>query len=135
MPTIVRSNLVRVITHAAVLVIVTITSTNLSAQQTKTNNTQSQTALTIVGLYPDATSASKPFNTQADGTAAIAVACKGATKTTVIVFAGEKLMTVYGGPTFLTGKVPSRLYSKPGEYEVFLQSQSQKSSIAKFKVR
>ena len=54
----------------------------------------------------------------------------------MIVFAGEKLPTVYGGPTLLTAKVPKKLYSTPGIYDVYLMNQpGQKSNVVKFTVR
>jgi hypothetical protein len=108
----------------------------LRAQQAKIDSDQTKTSLVIVALHPDTTTAGQAFNAQPDGASAIAVSCKGATKATVIIFAGEKLPTVYGGPTLLTAKVPSRLYSKSGRYDVYLLSQpSQKSNVAKFTVR
>jgi hypothetical protein len=108
----------------------------LRAQQAKTDSDQTKASLAIIALHPDATAAGQAFNAQPDGTSAIAVSCKGATKTTLIVFDGEKLPTVYGGPTLLTARVPSRLYSKSGRHDVYLISEpSQKSNIAKFTVR
>ncbi len=107
--------------HASVIVFSPTWDCDLRAQQPKADPPA------IVSLHPDGTTAGKVFNSQVDGASAIAVTCKGAMNTTAIVFAGEKLPMVYGGPTLLTAKVPGRLYSKAGHYDVYLVNHAVKN--------
>ena len=93
------------------------------------------TAPRLVALHPDETTAGQPFNRQPSGEAALAITCEGATTTTAIIFSGEKIPTVYGGPTLLSAEIPSRLYAKAGKYDVYLQSGQARSNTLKFQVR
>src|ERR1017187_4688986 len=97
--------------------------------------TTEATALRLVALHPDETPAGQPFNRQPSGESALAVTCEGATNTTAIIFSGEKIPTVYGGPTLLSAEIPSRLYAKAGKYDVYLQSGQARSNTLKFQVR
>ena len=108
---------------------------DLRAEGPKAESAQGKSSLTIDLLYPGTTTAGQAFNKQPDGASAIAVGCRGATRSTVIVFAGEKLPTVYGSPTSVSAKVPGRFYSKSGSYDVYLTNPpGQKSNVVKFTV-
>ena len=98
-------------------------------------STTEATALRLIALHPDETTAGQPFNRQPSGESALAVTCEGATNTTAIIFSGEKIATVYGGPTLLTAEVPSRLYAKAGKYDIYLQAGKTRSNTLKFEVR
>lgn len=92
-------------------------------------------ALQLVALAPDSTTAGKAFNRQPNGASALAVTCQAATNTTVIIFAGEKLSTVFGSPALLSAEVPGRLISKAGSYDVQLEDERGRSNTLKFEVR
>lgn len=89
----------------------------------------------LLSLHPDGTAAGKAFNVQKSGNAGLAVKTSGATPTTVIIFGGEGLVTVFGGHSLLTAEVPRRLYAKPGRYEVYLQDLGKRSNTLMFEVR
>jgi hypothetical protein len=74
----------------------------------------------IEKLYPSETSAGNGFNVQPNGLAAIGTVCRNASRTTVIVWQGTELNSVYAGPSLLTALVPGRLYKNPGRYAIEL---------------
>ena len=88
----------------------------------------------IVALHPDAADAGKVFNAQPNGSSALAITCQQATNHAVIVFAGERLPTVYGGPTLLTAEVDKRLYAKAGTYQIYLDDNGTRSNTVFFTV-
>jgi len=103
--------------------------------QTQTAAPRQEDDPELVKLHPDATFAGQAFNRQPGGTSAIAVNTRNAKNTTVIVFAGQPLDTVFGGDSLLSAVVPSTLYAKPGRYEVYLQTGAKKSNALTFDVR
>jgi hypothetical protein len=72
----------------------------------------------IEKLYPGETLAGRAFNVQSNGQAAFGVACHNASSSTVILWAGTQLVSVYGGPNAMSAEVPRRLYEKPGHYPI-----------------
>ena len=107
----------------------------VSGQAKQGEGTNPTTALKLVALHPDWAVAGQVFNVQPNGTSALAVTCEGATNATRIVFAGERLATVYGAPTLLTAEIPNRLYARPGNFAVYLQDDHERSNVLKFDVR
>ena len=88
----------------------------------------------VVAVHPDGTDAGKKFNVQASGTSAIAITCQHATNHATIVFAGERLATVYGGPNLLTAEVDVGLFAKAGSYQVYLEDNGVRSNSVLFTV-
>lgn len=72
----------------------------------------------IVQLYPSETLSGRAFNFQSNGVAALGVACRNASPSSILVFAGIQLVTAYGGATAISAEVPSSLYAKPGHYPI-----------------
>ena len=91
--------------------------------------------LQLVALVPDSTAAGQAFSPQPNGSSALAVTCAGATRTTAVIFAGEKLTTVFGNPTWLTAAVPGRLLSKAGNYSIQLEDERGRSNSLTFEVK
>jgi len=60
------------------------------------------------------------FNVQPNGESAIWTITKNATKTTVIVWGERQLQSTFGGSNSVTALVPKELYSKPGQFQVYL---------------
>lgn len=99
------------------------------------NTEPSNSSVVLIELHPEGAVAGQMFNVQPSGASAVAATTKGAMNTTSIVFAGEKLNTVFGSEILLTAEVPPRLYGKPGRYEVYLQTGNQRSNVLIFQVR
>ncbi len=76
--------------------------------------------LALVRLGIDRTSPGEPFNVQPGGDAALWIECVGATLSTVIVFDGVQLDTVFESPRLVTAIVPPSLYAREGRYTVYL---------------
>jgi hypothetical protein len=72
----------------------------------------------IVKLYPSETRQGEPFNLQPSGVAALAVGCRNASTSNVLIWAGTQLPTSYGGATIISAEVPASLYAKPGHYPI-----------------
>ena len=109
--------------------------TQKPAESPAVTTSQSAQQVKLISLHPDETAAGVVFNIQKDGGAGLAVKTEGARNTTAIVFAGQRLDTVFGGETLLSTEVPAALYSKPGKYEVHLQTGDQRSNVLIFEVR
>ena len=60
------------------------------------------------------------FNVQSNGESAIWTITENATKTTVIVWGERQLQSTFGGSNSVTALVPKELYSKPGQFQVYL---------------
>ena len=91
----------------------------------------------IEKLYPAETTAGIGFNMQPNGSAAIEVGARNASRSTVIVWAGKELSTVYGGATTISAEVPAQLYSRPGHYpiEIINREVNLRSPVAYFDVK
>src|SRR4051812_46739795 len=87
-----------------------------STEQSGSSGSAKSADPALLALHPDSTEAGKPFNVQSSGLAGLAVTTKGAKNTSVIVFAGQSLATVFGGEALLTTEVPPALYAKQGKY-------------------
>jgi hypothetical protein len=72
----------------------------------------------IVKLYPSETLQGKPFNLQPDGAAALAVGCRNASMSSVLIWAGTQLPSAYDGTAMMSAEVPALLYAKPGHYPI-----------------
>ena len=60
------------------------------------------------------------FNLQPNGESAIWTITENATKTTVIVWGETQLRSTFGGAKGVTALVPKELYSKPGQFQIYL---------------
>ena len=60
------------------------------------------------------------FNVQPNGESAIWTITENATKTTVIVWGERRLQSSFGGSNSVTALVPKELYSKPGQFQLYL---------------
>jgi hypothetical protein len=91
----------------------------------------------IEKLYPSETRAGVGFNVQSNGSAAIGVGCRNASRASVVVWAGTTLNSAYGGPDAVTAEVPSRLFAKPGHYpiEIFDKDTGLRSAAVDFEVK
>jgi hypothetical protein len=74
--------------------------------------------VTVEGLSPEMVTVGEGFNVQADGLSALAVRVRNATRSSVIMFDGTPLDTVFASSGLLTAKVPAGLVSAPGRYPV-----------------
>jgi hypothetical protein len=72
----------------------------------------------IVKLYPSETRQGEPFNLQPNGVAALAVGCRNASTSSILIWAGTQLPTAYAGATIISAEVPASLYAKPGHYPI-----------------
>jgi len=88
-------------------------------------------------LYPAETLAGQGFNIQADGSSALAIKCRNASGSSVIVWEGSRLVTAFGGPTAVSGIVPKDLFAQPGKYriEILDVKTNVKSDPASFEVK
>ena len=57
---------------------------------------------------------------QPGGTSALWIDCTDATRTTVVVFAGTRLETTFGGKDAVSALVPAQLLTPPGRKRVAL---------------
>jgi hypothetical protein len=90
----------------------------------------------IVENYgPRSTKAGRGFNIQPSGSSAIWLRTRYATSATVIIFNGHELETTVGGGV-VTAVVPDNLFSKTGEYQIYLldKTRGNKSNSVVFKV-
>ncbi len=71
-------------------------------------------------IGPAETKAGQGFNVQPGGVSAIWTKAENATITTVIVWGETQLHTTFGSPNGLTALVPKELYSKPGQFHLYL---------------
>ena len=78
----------------------------------------------IEKLYPGETLAGRVFNVQSNSVAAIGIACRNASPTSVVLWAGTSLVSAYGGPKFMSAEVPRSLYDKPGRYPIEIVDQA-----------
>ena len=76
--------------------------------------------LKIVKMGPTVIKVGKDFNIQPDGANAIWIQTENATKTTVVCWEETKLKTAVANPQAVSANVPKELYSKPGQYQVYL---------------
>jgi hypothetical protein len=60
------------------------------------------------------------FNVQPDGESAIWTMTENATRRTVIVWGERRLQSSFGGSNSVTALVPKELYSKPGQFQLYL---------------
>jgi hypothetical protein len=60
------------------------------------------------------------FNVQPNGESAIWTITENATKTTVIVWGETQLRSTFGSAKGVTALVPRELYSKPGQFQIYL---------------
>lgn len=88
----------------------------------------------IERLHPAEAFAGVAFNVQTNGTSALAVTCRNATKETRIVFAGRELPTTFGGPELLSVEVPPELTERAGQMAVLLRDPAGESQAAEFRV-
>lgn len=91
----------------------------------------------IETLYPPETLAGQGFNVQKDGSSALAIKCRNATASSVIVWEGARLATAFGGPASVSGIVPNDLFARPGKYriEILDATTNVKSDPATFEVK
>jgi len=91
--------------------------------------------LRIHRIHPASARVGERFHPQPDGHSAMAVECDGATSETVVVFDGQPLRTVFGGPQLVTATVPAHLIARPGNYSVVLRKADSESAAVEFTVR
>jgi hypothetical protein len=72
-------------------------------------------------LGPSKTKAGVAFNAQPDGGAAMWFKTENATQTLVVMWNDKQIRADFKRPDFLTAAIPKDLYSKPGQYQVYLQ--------------
>ena len=77
--------------------------------------------LTIVDLFPASATAGVPFGVQEDGSSSLGVAGTGFTRTTVVYFDGQKLVTNFTGPRAVAGIVPKGMVAAPRKARVELR--------------
>ena len=84
----------------------------------------------LLEIGPNKVKAGVGFNIQPNGSSAMCVKTEQATKDTVIVWGDSKLQTAYKNPKLLTAGVPNELFSKPGDFKIYLldQKTNQKSN-------
>jgi hypothetical protein len=71
-------------------------------------------------MGPMKTKVGVAFNMQPKGESAIWTTTENATKTTVIVWGETQLHSTFGSAKAVTALVPKELYSKPGQFQVYL---------------
>ena len=71
-------------------------------------------------MGPMKTKVGVAFNMQPKGESAIWTIGENVTKTTVIVWGETQLHSTFGSSTGITAVVPKELYSKPGQFQVYL---------------
>jgi predicted O-methyltransferase YrrM len=85
-------------------------------------------------LIPARTAVREPFNRQASGASALAIACLRANRKCVVVFGTTALETTFGSESLLTAIVPDELLSRPGAYDVFIRQNGVESNRLRFVV-
>lgn len=81
---------------------------------------QQGSALLLKQIGPVEVKAGQDFNVQPNGQSAMWAKTENATKTTIIMWENVKLHTTFGNPNNVTALVPKELYSKPGQFQVYL---------------
>jgi hypothetical protein len=71
-------------------------------------------------MGPMKTKAGVGFNVQPNGESAIWTITENATRTTVVVWGETQLHSTFGSAKAVTALVPKELYSKPGQFQVYL---------------
>jgi hypothetical protein len=71
-------------------------------------------------MGPSKTKAEVGFNVQPSGESAIWTIGENATRTTVIVWEKTELHSTFGSLTSVTALVPKELFSKPGQFQIYL---------------
>lgn len=71
-------------------------------------------------MGPMKTKAGVGFNVQPNGESALWTITENATKTTVIVWGETQLNSTYSSSTGVTAVVPKELFSKPGQFQIYL---------------
>jgi len=71
-------------------------------------------------MGPMKTKVGVAFNVQPNGESAIWAITENATKTTVIVWGETQLHSTFGSASSVTALIPKELYSKPGQFQVYL---------------
>ena len=77
-------------------------------------------SLMITEIHPNQTPVGAGFNIQEYGSSVIGVAGNNASPQTTVIFNGEPLDTDFRDGTYVTARVPDRLFSVEGIYEVYL---------------
>ncbi|HVT44052.1 MAG TPA: class I SAM-dependent methyltransferase [Thermoanaerobaculia bacterium] len=88
----------------------------------------------ITGLHPAETGAGRPFNLQPDGSSALAIACRNASRCAVVRMDGQSLVTTFGSPSLLSALVPSHVLTTPGVRRVDVESGTIRSNELFFTV-
>ncbi len=102
------------------------------------SNVGSEKKLTLLKYGPEEIRAGQVFNKQPNGESAIWSKAANATKDTVFVLNGVSLQTaVSADGSEVSALVPKELYSKPGEYPLYLldTKTNKKSNELKFIVK
>jgi hypothetical protein len=71
-------------------------------------------------MGPSKTKAGVEFNVQSNGESAMWTITENATRTTVIVWGETQLHSTFGSSTGVTAVVPKELFSKPGQFQIYL---------------
>jgi len=71
-------------------------------------------------IGPVKTKAGVVFNAQPDNEAAIWVITENATRSTVVIWDEKQIPSYFQNSKYITASVPKELYSKPGQYKVYL---------------
>ena len=74
----------------------------------------SDVAPAVTSVGPAGTVAGIKFNAQVDGSSAFSVNGKDFVRGSVVTANGQKLVTVFGNPGWLTAIMPAGLFEKPG---------------------
>jgi len=80
----------------------------------------SKPPLLLMDMGPMKTKVGVGFNIQPNGESALWTMAENATRTTVVVWGERQLQSTVGGPNAVTALVPKELYSKPGQFQVYL---------------
>jgi hypothetical protein len=92
-------------------------------------------SLTIIAFGPDHVRVGQPFNTQADGRSALWLRVEKVTPDTVVVFAGTPLLsTVAPAEGLITAIVEAELYSRVGDYPIYLRNHAGQSNEVRLTV-
>jgi hypothetical protein len=87
-----------------------------------------ETTRAILRLHPATAAAGAVFSRQPNGNSAISVVGAGFTRGDKVHWAGQTLMTVFGGETTLTAEVPAALLSQPGDIIVSVKDPADSQS-------
>ena len=81
---------------------------------------QKSSELILKEIGPSNTKAGQAFNVQPDGSAAMWAITNNATENTLIMWGDRKLVTALKSGKIVTALVPKELYSRPGQYRIYL---------------